>query len=325
MSTFRGIGARLKTQGGGSLNNLTITNQLSSAEPLNVFANEVLVNEVILALVKDPVFLQGLSSPALRAFISNQLSNLPALALIVQPYVAAQLAVDPSFIDAVAAKISVLLEQYAATTLVTSPELSFYTLLAQNLSSYSDIILGDQRDQIIQDLVTPAVEDVKVSLLYQMPVSQLMRDYLTTKSTAFQALVSQIFSNEIITFKIPQNVFYNKMTIPLFKVAVYYKNPYSLSFSPTTFANSEGNKITNFKLIVLNIDLTLHSTLYDTSFSPPVSNVVISGDQGVFTNSSTVYVLYLYVCVYAEMTEGTIVSSGSATLNVVRPINSALV
>ena len=324
MSTFRGIGARLKTQGGGSLNNLTITNQLSSAQPLNVFANEVLVNEVILALVKDPVFLQGLSSPALRAFISNQLSDLPALALIVQPYVAAQLAVDEAFIDAVAAKVSVLLEQYAATTLVTSPETSFYTLLAQNLSSYSDIILGDQRDQIIQNLVTPAVEDVKVDTLYTIPVSQLMRNYLTTKSISFRALVSQIFSNQIITFQIPQNVFYNNMTIPLFKVAVYYKNPYTLSFSPTTFANSEGIKITKFKLIVLNIDLTVRNTLYDTTFSPPVSNVVISGDQGVFINSSTVYVLYLYVCVYAEMTEGYIVTSGSATLNVIPPINSYL-
>lgn len=321
MSTFRGIGARVKTQGGGSLNNLTITNQLSSAKPLNVFANEVLVNEVILALVKDPVFLQGLSSPALRAFISNQLSDLPALGITVRPYVAAQLAVDDAFIDAVAAKISVLLEQYAATTLVTTPETSFYQLLAQNLSSYSDIILGDQRDQIIQNLVTPAINDVNWNNLYTQPVSQLMKNYLKTESTAFRTLVSQIFSNQVITFQIPQNIFYNKMTIPLFKVSLYFLQQYLINFTPTVFTNSEGFKITNFKLLLLNTDLTLYSTISNTSFSPPVSNVIISGDQGEFINGNT-YPLNLYVCVYAEMTEGYIVSSGSASLNFIRSTGS---
>ena len=161
MSTFRGIGARLKTQGGGSLNNLNVTTQLTTAGPLNLNSNDVLINEVILALVKDPVFLNELSSPTLRAFISNQLADVPALAASIRPLVAAILTADTLFIDSVALKLSVLLKTFVSAKLVNTPPVDFYENLALGLVPYSNLILGDRRTQIQNNIIEGAIVDLK--------------------------------------------------------------------------------------------------------------------------------------------------------------------
>ena len=315
MSTFRGIGARLKTQGGGSLNNLNVTTQLTTAGPLNLNSNDVLINEVILALVKDPVFLNELSSPTLRAFISNQLADVPALAASIRPLVAAILTADTLFIDSVALKLSVLLKTFVSAKLVNTPPVDFYENLALGLVPYSNLILGDRRTQIQNNIIEGAIIDLKEPTNVENMFAPIIKNYIQNDTPEYNINISLLVCPLSFTFKIPPFLFYNYMTLPLFFVSLKEFNYYKINFTPVVFTNPVGAFISKLIIkIVYALDFSLYSTLYTQSFTPSVSQVSVSGFVGTLFNGDEVKRDY-YVVAYAELSEGYIIYDGTAFLD----------
>ena len=316
MSTFRRIGARTKTQGGGGFNNLAVTNQITSANPVNIFSNSHLINTVIESLQTFPAFVETLSTTRVRTFIRSQLANAATIAALILPVVVVQLATDesPTGLIATLAIKSAPTFSSAVQALLLVNAIFLYSVV-QGMIQYVPTFEGGVPIASNAIAATTKVVDKLAALpdqgvaLFQS-IFNLVPGYLSDDATFNAAVLNEMMSNTV-NLKIPESVLSNGLTVPVHSFNLNKNSVYNIEITKSVFTNSAGG-LTRIVLKLLNSSTgALFATLFDETFTAVASKTVAF--SSTLTNS-TASIVPLVLVVYSEMNSAFVTASLDVTL-----------
>jgi hypothetical protein len=327
MSTFRRIGSRANLQGGSNYNNLLVVNQLSAGynfnnEPRPVGTNplpiqlnptESFLQDVIDLLKLNTTFLTNLSTNTLRVFIRQQLSNLPAIALLVQPYVFTNLLSSSStFVNGLAQTLVTDFLPLAKSLLLNNT--TFLTTAMQYLMQYLPTIEASISISTIEYVANTIV--VNLASFTNVPFREIFTNFIPPFTLQDETIKAQYTNKYVSTrnyYEIPPSYLYNSRVIPFLEQDINAGCVYSLIFSTTPFVTSSNtNVLSRINISVIRKDsLTTFQTLFNQVYNPPVaaSNALNFTGQLIYGSLD----LTVYICVTCYLTDGSYVTSSITT------------
>jgi hypothetical protein len=255
MSTFRQIGARAKTQGGGSFTNMTISNQIVAAQPMTIIANAELTENVGFMLENDTNFMTSVSDTV----TTNLTANGPfaeRLSVPVKVFVAQRLLSDPAFSQSLSGPVKLLV----ASQLLEDPRTTGFMASVQNKLK--------NNAEFIDTLATP--------------IQQAVADQLDGDPAFINILLSNLESNATLLSNLEFNL---KNPLKISVGALLLNDTEAGGFVPTILSNLQSDSS-----FVSNLSGQVFGPSGTTGFVQTIASNLsenIQGNTGLWDGLST--------------------------------------
>ena len=317
MSTFKQISKQSHNQGGASIPNMTVTNELSSANPYNVYGNESFLQCMVESLPNNTTLVENLSNTPIRDYITAQLVDEATVASQIEPIIQADLVQNLSP-TALIAQFSELLNSLFITPVKTALLNSTTFLLdaVSNMAQYLPII-----EQSIP--VSKINQEVKTYINTTIYAGGLIDNFPVYMDNLDLPYLLNSMTTELETKLLPQtvnytivpNFLYSEMTLPFYNINLDGLYFYTVTIINSVLLSSKPNTISAVKILAIRADtLGLNTTLFTETYSPAVTSVNIVLNKTIeLTTPDAVPVYFCLLCTLSD-SEAYITSTLSMTI-----------
>ena len=312
--TFRKIGARNKTQGGSSYNNLAVTNVFNLLGCTMIEADQRLVDSTAKALFGNTTLIQNLAVQVRRYVeYETMLGRTALFASYIYQNIALFLVQDTTFLS----------------NILSTLNLNFLPFAIPNITQDTNFI-----SQVLTLISTAVVPFTLVSPNIVKTIGDLICEYLPVNqpflgvygnnianqftSTYYNELIAKLETIQNLsygsTFVVPSYILYNTITLNLFKLIITKKTSYT--FRIVCSLQTADGFLTRVVFKTVNTETNLlDKILLDTTYSPSVGNASIDIEQVL--NNTTDSDRTVYLSMYCETTAGyVLVFDGFVTTDV---------
>ena len=306
--TFRQIGARLKTQGGTSFNNLSVNNRLATAEPLVIIGNYSLYEALSTMLQADTTLLQNVKNPV-NDIVLNESYDINYVISLIKPSLITDLLQKGTLVATI---ITEYLSDFAPVGVVLLKNYAcFISELTRNL-------LPAGNDLLFSQIITSLQSFLILTLPFKLDFQNLFLSNLVPYMFARESFLNSVHNIDLqrvdYVYKKPLRVVVNdRVETTVFAFTI--KNNYTCHFllERTTFLPSTGNLIQQlFVTLKKTSDLSLLASGINVSFgSGGTSNFTSSGNNYIYSNRTGADLPVVFRAYFANQTlGGTVTISG---------------
>ena len=278
--TFRDISAQSRWQGGGSVNNMVVNNNMTSTYPLFINPNETLVNSLSTYLKKNLTFIRGLAY-SVRIYVEGLVFDVNSVVPLIQPTVGAQLSSSATFISSVA---QYLTREFPFSAITNDP--TFIPNLVPRLYPYSNALISTSLQASLFTRMQAFLAG-KFNLIQVMSTALLTYQFTKAPSWTAQIATSISETATLNKFAIGTNLLFSGVKFRLFQFTLLPKSGYLAVFNFVVLVTDSGYNVLNTIVDVVRQDTgEVFQTLYSQTFSPLLTVQPI-GFTSLLTNTTT--------------------------------------
>jgi hypothetical protein len=310
--SFRKIGARLKTQGGTSFNNLAVNKRLSTVDPLVIIGNTTLFITLAKMLQADVSVLQSIATPV-EVKVTNEMYDILHIVSLIKEHVISGILSAGTLVNNVISEYLSGASDFSYTGVqLLKDNVCFIEELARNLLSAGVTLLFSNMNTFVRANLT-AFLPYKYS--FQSSFLDKLVPYIFD-STYFLNYIHGVPTQDVyIRNNYTIDAVYDKQLRRFFTVTLNENGIFKFLLQRSVFTCSPNNLLNKLVITLRNdADLSIVETLFDETFSPGVATTTV--DSSFIYTNTTGSSISLVLCVYAEMDFGYVQVSGFISVDV---------